>query len=269
MQLDLTGSDSLHYIHHPPTRAGAVTFVFVNALTGSTDAWEAEVAPSLRAEGFGTLSWNFRGQAESTFDPGLELTDRVIVSDLGALLKAVAPERPVLVGLSIGGLYAARAVLEGARAEGLVLLNTLREIGPRIDWINHAMARIVAHGGVGLFLDALFPLLVNSDFAEKARPNFLRGDYAPLPPEHGHMNLMRNAADTDWSIDYSALRLPVLAITGLQDRVFLDRDVVDRLYAQLPDARREDWAEAGHLLPQECPARLAESLARFGREIAR
>ena len=269
MHLVLSDRDRLYYRHHAPAHAGAPTFVFVNALTGSTDAWEAAVAPALREAGFGTLSWNFRGQADSPFAPGLELTDAVITADLQRLLAELAPARPVLVGLSIGGLYAARAVLGGAGAAGLVLLNTLREIGPRIDWINHAMARIVAHGGVGLFMDALFPLLVNADFAEKARANFLNGDYAPLPPEHGHMNLMRNAADTDWRLDYGALSLPTLVITGLQDRVFLDRDVVDRLCAQLPDARREDWAEAGHLLPQEAPGRLAESLARFGTELAR
>ncbi|NCQ23859.1 MAG: hypothetical protein COW54_14105 [Rhodobacteraceae bacterium CG17_big_fil_post_rev_8_21_14_2_50_63_15] len=267
MHLGLSESDGLFYLHHVPTRKGAATFVFVNALTGSTDAWEAAVAPALRAQGFGTLSYNFRGQVESPFDPALELTDKVIVADLERLLAHLQPARPILVGLSIGGLYAARAVLAGAQAEGLVLLNTLREIGPRIDWVNTAMARIVAHGGVGLFLDALFPLLVNGDFAAKARQNFLRSDYAPLPPEHGHMNLMRNAAATDWNLDYSALALPVLVITGLQDRVFLDRDIVDRLYATLPDARREDWAEAGHLLPQEAPDRLAASLARFGMEL--
>jgi pimeloyl-ACP methyl ester carboxylesterase len=267
MHLHLTETDALFYIHHAPARTGAPTFVFVNALTGSTDAWEAAVAPALRAQGFGTLSYNFRGQADSPFDPGLELTDGIIISDLERLLAELAPARPILVGLSIGGLYAARAVLNGARAEGLVLLNTLREIGPRIDWVNTAMARIVEHGGVSLFLDALFPLLVNPDFAAQARPNFLKGGYAPLPPQHGHMNLMRNAAATDWALDYSALTLPVLVITGLQDRVFLDLDVVDRLYATLPDARREDWAEAGHLLPQEAPDRLATSLARFGQEM--
>ncbi|MET4127300.1 alpha/beta hydrolase [Roseovarius sp. MBR-6] len=266
MHLPLTETDALFYLHHGPSRDGAATFVFVNALTGSTDAWEAAVAPALRAQGFGTLSYNFRGQADSPFDPALALTERVIVADLERLLAEVSPARPILVGLSIGGLYAARAVLNGAQVQGLVLLNTLREIGPRIDWVNTAMAQIVEHGGVSLFLDALFPLLVNGDFAAKARGNFLKGGYAPLPPEHGHMNLMRNAAHADWALDYSTLTLPVLVITGLQDRVFLDREVVDRLYATLPDARREDWAEAGHLLPQEAPDRLAASLARFGAE---
>ncbi len=273
MLLTIDPNAALFHLHTPPSRAGAPTFVFVNALTGSTDAWEAAVAPALRAEGFGTLSWNFRGQTGSPFAPETALTDALIAADLRRLLDAVKPERAILVGLSIGGVYAARAALEGAGTTGagvagLVLLNTLREIGPRIAWINDAMPALVGHGGVGLFLDALFPLLVNAEFAAQARPNFLKGGYAPLPPEHGHMNLMRHAAATDWDIPYERLTLPTLVITGLQDRVFLDRDVVDRLYARLPDARREDWPDAGHLLPQERPAKLAESLARFAREIA-
>ncbi|PKP79678.1 MAG: hypothetical protein CVT80_14790, partial [Alphaproteobacteria bacterium HGW-Alphaproteobacteria-2] len=185
--------------------------------------------------------------------PGTELTAELIVTDLQRLLGELAPQRPILVGLSIGGLYAARAVLSGTRVEGLALLNTLREINPRIAWVNDALPELVAHGGVGLFLDALFPLIVNPDFAAKARPNFLKGGYAPLDPDHGHMNLMRNSPATDWDLSYEALDLPVLVLTGLHDRVFLDREVVDRLFARLPDARREDWPDAGHLLPQEAP----------------
>jgi len=91
--------------------------------------------------------------------------------------------------------------------------------------------------------------------------------YEAMDPEHGHMNLMRHAGEAEWGIDYHALDLPTLVITGLQDRVFLDREVVDRLYSTLPDARREDWPDAGHLLPQEKPEKLAASLARFGAEI--
>lgn len=268
MHLTLTDRDALFYVHTPPATAGLPTFVFVNALTGNTDAWEAVVAPALRVQGFGTLSYNFRGQTGSDFDPALALTDAVIIDDLRRLIAHVGPARPVLVGLSIGGLYAARAVLQGTDAAGLVLLNTLREIGPRIAWVNDAMGQLVAHGGVGLFLDALFPLLVNPDFAAVARPKFLTGAYAPLDPAHGHMNLMRNAAATDWAVDYSALTLPTLVITGLHDRVFLDHAVVDRLFATLPQAQRLDWADAGHLLPQERPEKLAEALADFGRQVA-
>ncbi len=265
--LEFGPRDGLYYERHAPARAGAPSFVFVNALTGNTGAWEAKVAPALRAEGYGTLAYNFRGQDGSPFSPDLALTPELIVDDLMALLDGVKPENPILVGLSIGGLFAAHAVLKGAAARGLVFLNTLREIGPRIAWVNDAMPTIVAAGGVPLFLDALFPLLVNQEFAAAQRPNFLKGGYAPLAEDHGHMNLMRHAGAADWAIDYGALAPPVLSITGLQDRVFLDLEVVDRLYARLPDARREDWADAGHLLPLERPERLAASLARFGAEI--
>jgi len=268
--LTLSAQDALYYLHAPPVRAGAPTFVFVNALTGSTDAWEAVVAPRLREQGFGTLSWNFRGQTGSPFAPGTALTDRLIADDLLRLLRETAPQRPILAGLSIGGLYAARAVLADAGlAAGLVLLNTLREIGPRIAWVNDALPAIVAYGGVGLFLDALLPLLVNPEYAAQVRGDRLRGGYGPLDAEHGHMNLMRHAAASDWNLPWGELRLPTLVVTGLADRVFLDREVVDRLYAQLSNARREDWADAGHLLPQERPEKLADSLARFGREIER
>lgn len=266
--LAIDHNNSLYYEYSLPARKGAPTFVFVNALTGNTGAWESVVAPALRAAGFGTLSYNFRGQDNSSFSEHTELTPDLIVADLQRLIREINPPRPVLAGLSIGGLFAARAVLAGTHVEGLVLMNTLRVIGPRISWINDAMHQLVKAGGVRLFLDGIFPLLVNEDFARSARPNQLLPEpYVPIEKGHGHLNLMSHAGETDWAIDYAQLTLPTLVITGLQDRVFLDLDVVERLYATLPDARREDWADTGHLLPLERPERLAESLARFGNEI--
>lgn len=261
--------NSIYYLFAPPARSGAVTFVFVNALTGSTAHWETTIAPALRDRGFGTLSYNFRGQDRSTFAAELELTNGLIVDDLFALMDAVKPPKPVLTGLSIGGLYAAQALARGVSAEGLVLLNTLREINPRIAWINDALPHYVATGGADLFMGLMMPLLTNPEFAEKARKNYLTGAYAPLDPAHGHANLMRNSVNTDWSFDWASLKLPVLSITGLHDRVFRDADVIDRLFAQLPDARREDWEDTGHLVPLERPERLVDALTRFGTELER
>ena len=262
-QHEISPGNALYYEYSAPEREGAQTFVFVNALTGNTQAWEAVVAPALRKQGFGTLSWNFRGQDTSPF-ADVELTPDLIVEDLRALLEAVKPERIVLVGLSIGGLFAAHAVLKGARAEALVLLNTLREIGPRIAWVNDALPHLVARGGVRLFMDAMFPLLVNQEMAAEKRGDFIADEpYEPIDPAHGHLNLMRNSVAADWDIPYETLDLPVLLVTGLQDRVFLDLDVVDRLAARLPKVERMEWPDAGHLLPQERPEKLAHALAAF------
>ena len=64
--------------------------------------WEGYIGKTLRAHGFGTLSYNFRGQVETRFDPLKELSPNLIVNDLIKLLQATTPKRPVLVGLSIG-----------------------------------------------------------------------------------------------------------------------------------------------------------------------
>ncbi|MGH1419127.1 MAG: alpha/beta fold hydrolase [Hyphomicrobiaceae bacterium] len=263
-QFDIGPADSIQYKHERPERIGAPSFVFVNALTGNLNNWESVVAPALRAEGFATLSYNLRGQDGSTFSPGTELTPALIIDDLARLLDEVSVERPILVGLSIGGLFAAHALLQGARAEGLVLFNTLREIGPRIAWVNDAMPLIVKTGGIGLFMDALLPLLVNQEFSQSVRSDCVKDDYQPLDPNHGHANLMRHASSADWDLPYEQLKLPTLVITGLQDRVFLDREVVDRLFARLPNGQAEFWENAGHLLPQERPDQLISSLSRFG-----
>ena len=69
--------------------------MFSTSLTGSTDHWEAVVAPSLRENGFGTLSYNFRGQDKSNFHPELELTNSLIVDDLVRLVGEIGPTRSI------------------------------------------------------------------------------------------------------------------------------------------------------------------------------
>ena len=51
--LALGDSDALYYEFHEPGQQGR-TFVFVNALTGNTGMWQAEIGPALRAAGYGS-----------------------------------------------------------------------------------------------------------------------------------------------------------------------------------------------------------------------
>ena len=160
-RLDIAPGESLFHEYHSPGAAGA-TFVFVNALTGSTGTWEhAEIGPQLRAAGYGTLAWNFRGQAQTAFGANTRLAPDLIVEDLQRVVAHVKPPKPILVGLSIGGLFAAQAVLAGMPAAALVLINTLRKPGVRLDWINRASATLARLGGTRLVMEANLPQLVN------------------------------------------------------------------------------------------------------------
>ena len=269
--LRLGPQDGLYYEHHQSANADRSTFVFLNALTGDTATWEAVICPILRHAGYGTLTYNMRGQAQSPFSPEVELSEKRIVSDAVKLLAEVAPVRPILVGLSIGGLFAIRAWLAGTEAIGLVLINTLRREGPRLKWIGDALVRAVEVGGLPLFRDLFLPLLMGEDWLQKNRPAFLLSDskYHALASDSGHYKLLSEAGrNADWGIPYDRLNLPTLVVTGLQDHVFLEPDVVDSLFAEIPDGRRVDMPAAGHLIPSEQPEALAEVLISFAKEIS-
>ena len=153
---------------------------------------------------------------------------------------------------------------------GLVLINTLRQDGPRLQWIGDALVRAAEVGGLDLFRDLYLPLLMNEQWLADNRSNFLSAGsaYSPLAPDSGHYKLLAEAGRTaDWNLPYESLTLPVLVVTGLQDHVFFESEIVDTLFARLPKAKRIDIPEAGHLIPAEQPERLAEHLISFVEEV--
>ena len=156
-------SNEIYYEYVPP-KEGGVTFVFVNALTGNTSAWNGQIADLITEKNHGYLAYNFRGQIYSKFDKNLVLDTEIIVTDLIKLINYVDPTKIILVGLSIGGLYASMAVERGLKAEGLILINTLRKPSRRLNWINHAMVNAAKVGGPALIMDMGMPVIASPEF---------------------------------------------------------------------------------------------------------
>ncbi len=266
--LKLGNRDTLYYEHRPPKQDTRNTFVFFNALTGDVGMWNADIVPALNRQGYGTLTYNFRGQADSLFSDPQSLNCEHIVNDALTLLQELHPANPILAGLSIGGLFAAHAVIRGAYAEGLVLINTLRRDGPRLRWINDALVRCAEFGGLELFRDLFCPLLFNERWLAENRAKFLVQDsYRPIDRSSGIYYLLKYAADADWSLSYERLTVPTLVLTGLQDRVFLDLDDVAALASRLPKVECKYQPDAGHMLPTECPRWLTDTLVNFAERL--
>jgi len=266
--LNLNAGESLHYEYEPPGRAGK-TFVFFNALTGNTGTWRhAEIAPVLRAQGYGTLAWNFRGQIGTKFGADTTLTPAGIVEDFTRVVALLEPPQPILVGLSIGGLFAAQAHLAGVRAVGLVLINTLRKPGVRLQWINEAMVAMARTGGSRLLMTANLPMLVNPDQLIAMRPGIFTGEsFTPSDPEDGLFRLMEGSLATDSDCPYDRLEVPVLLMTGLHDRVFRIQEDVDSLSGMIRNRKSVVFADAGHLIPIERPAKFTAELLAFAETL--
>lgn len=259
----------LFHEHTAPSKTGGCTFVFFNALTGDTTMWQGAITPRLHEAGHGSLVFNFKGQANSPFDAKAPQDAAALIADCKELVLSVAPSRPVLVGLSIGGLFALQAHLDGAPATGIVLLNTLRRDGPRLRWINDAVVRAVEVGGPELIRDLYTPLLLNEAWQGENRANCLGdGGYTPIDRASGTYALLNNVGrSAQWDIPYEQIKVPTLVITGLHDRVFRDPNDIDALCARLPKLTRVDFSDAGHMIPVEQPDALTTSLLSFAKDL--
>ena len=261
----VSDGNSFAYEHLKPKSDNGRTFVCFNALSGDRSMWLQTVGPALEAAGHGLLIWNFRGQPDTEFTFS-ETSESLIVDDAVALIAQEKPVRPVHVGLSIGGLFAIRAHERGgaSRADAIVLLNTLRRAGPRLDWINRAVVHVAEVGGLDMMRDLYSPLLMNEDWQGENAGNFLKSkSYTPLPADDGTLLLLKAGVGTGWDVNYEALDVPVLSVTGLQDRVFRDPGDVDALSARIPNLTRIDVDNAGHMIPVEQPDALAKALLSF------
>lgn len=266
--LTIDDNNGLYYEYTAPS-SDKPTFVFVNPITGDVSLWNGHAVPALQAQGFGTLVYNFRGQDKSPYGDGTKLTDELTIGDLQRVINEVKPPKPILAGLSIGGLYGARAVLDGTQAAGLVLINTLRKITPRIDWMNTASLRVMEVGGPNLMKDLYTQFIVGEPFQQANREQFLldKPDYTPLDKSSGAYNLLTWMGKTNWDIAWSKLNLPCLVLTGPQDRIFYEPANVDELFNSLPNGTRIDMPAAGHMLPAEVPEDFAKAIIEFGNSI--
>ena len=83
--LDIDKKNSL-YFEYEEGKQNSYTYVFVNALTGNTSAWNGVIGKRVRDAGYGYLTYNFRGQINSSFDESINLISEIIISDLLKLI---------------------------------------------------------------------------------------------------------------------------------------------------------------------------------------
>ena len=262
-KLDIDQNNSLYY-EHVESKKNTFTYVFVNALTGNTSAWNGVIGKKLKDEGYGYLTYNFRGQINSSFDKSINLTSELIVSDLLKLINHLNLKNIILCGLSIGGLYAAIASLQKIDVKGLVLINTLRKPSSRLDWINRAMVNAAKLGGGALIMDMGMPVIASPKFLNKVKSNALVFEnYKPLDKNDGILKLMEGSLSANWSFDWSKINVPTLVMTGHLDKMFgIPADIED-LVKKIKNPITLELPSCGHLIPLEEPEQFSDHIIKF------
>ena len=256
------------YFEYIKPKKNGFTFVFVNALTGNVDTWNNEIANIITDNGNGYLAYNFRGQEKSKFDESLILDTTLIVSDLCFLLDHIQPENIILVGLSIGGLYASLALPKVKDCKGLILINTLRKQSLRLQWINQTMVNVARYGGTSLLMDFNMPVIASPEFLKKMKPNALNPEnYKPLDQKSGIFKLMEGSLTADWNFDWSQIDLPTLILTGHYDKVFRISEDVETLASMIKLSERIEMPDCGHLIPIEKPIIFAKFINDFIKKL--
>ena len=266
-KLDIDEKNSLYY-EYEEGKKNSYTYVFINALTGNTSAWNGVIGKKLKHEGHGYLTYNFRGQINSSFDEKIDLTSEIIISDLLTLIDHLNLKNIILCGLSIGGLYAAIASLEEIDVKGLVLINTLRKPSSRLDWINRAMVNAAKLGGSALIMDMGMPLIASSKFLDKVKINALNFEnYKPLKKNDGIFKLMEGSLSANWSFDWSNIIIPTLVMTGHLDKMFRIPEDIEELLKKIKNPIIIEFPDCGHLIPLEDPEKFSNHIINFAKNL--
>ena len=266
-KLDIDQNNSLYY-EYVESEKNTFTYVFVNALTVNTSAWNEVIGKKLKDEGYGYLTYNFRGQINSSFDKSINLTSELIVYDLLKLINHLNLKNIILCGLSIGGLYAAITSLEKVDVKGLVLINTLRKPSSRLDWINRAMVNAAKLGGSALITDMCMPVIASPNFLNKVKSNALVFEnYKPLDKNDGILKLMEGSLSTNWSFDWSKINVPTLIMTGHLDKMFRIPEDIKDLVKKIKKPIILELPSCGHLIPLEEPEQFSDHIIKFAKNL--
>lgn len=251
------------YVHHvgPTTLPEVVpdlsrgeTVVCLHG-SGGNGAIFDETLAALAAE-HSPLALDLPAHGRSGGLDGLGSIERM-ASFVGAFLDKWGIAKPALVGHSMGGAVALQLARERPGAVGALVLCS-------------SAAR---------FTGAAIPAVTRVVLGKDRRP-FLRDAYGPkAPPEvlrRGFLEELKTdprvllgdleacrAFDATESL--GGIGAPTLVVVGEDDDVRAQSDV---LAARIPGARLRVIPEAGHMLPLERPAALAEAVLEFLRERA-
>jgi pimeloyl-ACP methyl ester carboxylesterase len=256
---------------------------------GAPDAWPIVMMHGIRgyAETFAgiaqalqpthrVIAFDQRGRGESDWDPAWNYHTEAYVSDLEALIDALALPRLDLLGHSMGGI---NAIVYAARHPGRLRRLVIEDAGPGAFEASEGATRIRRElaNTPATFADwdaaAAFMRALRPTVTEEARQQRLRSMLKPLEGggftwryDHAGIVATRLNPDPARVVDLrpcvAAIDCETLVVRGGRSD-YLQPEMVEAMHALNPRIRSVAIADAGHYIHDDQPERFARAVGDF------
>ena len=239
---------------------------FTTGMTNDLTMWDPHV--EALAATHRLLRFDTRGHGDSEATPAPYTLD-MLIGDIAGLWDALGIERSTLVGLGLGGVVAiGLALSRGDRLDALVPVACRSEPAPQYRAIWPPMIERAKAGGIAAIAETTaerwFPeafRAANPEVMEKIRRMILKTSL------DGYLGCIAALLTMDYTAGLPAIGVPVLLVSGAEDRVGAPPAVMQTMAEAIPDARHVSLPAAGHICTVANPGAFDEALIAFLNEI--
>ncbi|MBN1655942.1 MAG: alpha/beta fold hydrolase [Deltaproteobacteria bacterium] len=237
--------------------------VFIHGFAFSAAMWEHQVAALSKR--YYCVTYDVRGLGRSEIGDG-QYTMEMFADDLFFVIESLELDRPVVVGLSMGGYIALRAVERKQELfRALVLCDTKSEADDDAGKLARAQAiKSINRDGMKSYAPFLVSLCFSADTAEKRAELYRQAidEVIGQNPIGVKGCLLAIAVRTDTTAGLSKIDVPTLIVVGENDALTppsLMRSMKDKINK----AEFAVISDTGHMAPLENPLAVNQVLESF------
>ncbi len=224
-----------------------IPVVFIHGFPFNSSMWTPQIKSI--SNNYRAITFDVRGHGESDFGDGQYLIE-FFVDDLFGLLDNLKIEKAVLVGLSMGGYIALRAIERNPeRVAALVLCDTKSSADSNEAKIKRArQIQIVKSVGIGRFADDFLKAIFSEETFIRLPSiiDMIRNIILKTSPLSVASTLIALAARTDTTQVLPDIKVPTLIMVGEKDTLTTPADALE-MKNRIPNSERHIIPNAAHM----------------------
>ena len=238
--------------------------VLIHGNPGSFHDYTLAVVERL-SQSYHVVAFDRPGHGYSERHDSVQTTVEVQARIIREALHKLGIEQPVLVGHSWGGsLVLAAAIAYGNDLSGIVLLAPAAYPSVRVEWwslVPHVP--LIGKFAVNRLTPYLGRSIVQRSLKQAYDPQEVQHEYAEhsaqmwMQPDHiracAYDERTLRASLKSLSQRYSGIKLPVVIVTGAEDRILIPEEHAYPLHEALENSQLIVIPQTGHQLPQTKP----------------